>query len=61
VKREMAYHQRYTAVFERYLYRPVSRTIIGASRRLTVIQAGSIQAYLAYIFATLVLLLIIFR
>jgi hydrogenase-4 component B len=61
VKREMAYQQRYAAVFERYLYRPVSRTIIGVSRRSTVIQAGSIQAYLAYIFATLVLLLIIFR
>jgi hydrogenase-4 component B len=61
VKREMSYHLRFTAVFERYLYRPVCRTIVGASKRVTVIQTGSIQAYLAYIFAILVLLLIIFR
>ena len=61
IKREMTYNIRFISVFENYLYRPVTRTLIGAAKRVTVIQAGSIQAYLAYIFATLVLLLIIFR
>jgi hypothetical protein len=34
---------------------------ISVARSATRIQAGSIQAYLAYIFAMLVLLLVIFR
>jgi len=40
------------------LYRPLNRTILRLSRRMRALQAGSIQAYLIYIFATLLLLLL---
>ena len=39
------------------LYRPLNRTILRLSRRMRALQAGSIQAYLIYIFLTLLLLL----
>ena len=39
------------------LYRPLNRGILRFSRRMRGLQAGSIQAYLIYIFITLVLLL----
>jgi hydrogenase-4 component B len=44
--------------FEQRLYRPLSRLIQRVSRRMRTLQAGSIQAYLAYILLALVLLLI---
>ncbi len=40
------------------LYRPLNRGILRLSRRMRALQAGSIQAYLIYIFITLLLLLI---
>jgi hydrogenase-4 component B len=40
------------------LYRPLNRTILRMSRRMRALQAGSIQAYLIYIFVTLLLLLL---
>jgi hydrogenase-4 component B len=40
------------------LYRPLNRGILRLSRRMRALQAGSIQAYLIYIFVTLLLLLI---
>jgi hydrogenase-4 component B len=39
------------------LYRPLNRGILRLSRRMRAVQAGSIQAYLIYIFITLLLLL----
>src|ERR1051326_1223403 len=39
------------------LYRPLNRMILRFSRRMRALQAGSIQAYLIYIFITLLLLL----
>ncbi len=39
------------------LYRPLNRGILRFSRRMRALQAGSIQAYLIYIFVTLLLLL----
>src|SRR5205085_1380043 len=39
------------------LYRPLNRAILRFSRRMRTLQAGSIQAYLIYIFITLLLLL----
>ena len=45
-------------VFERRIYRPVQIWILRASRRIRAIQAGSIHAYLLYIFITLLLLLL---
>jgi hydrogenase-4 component B len=45
-------------VFETQIYRPARIFILRVSRRLRTIQAGSIHAYLLYIFATLLLLLL---
>ena len=45
-------------VFETKIYRPARILILRVSRRLRAIQAGSIHAYLLYIFATLLLLLL---
>jgi hydrogenase-4 component B len=39
------------------IYRPLNRGILRFSRRMRALQAGSIQAYLIYIFVTLLLLL----
>jgi hydrogenase-4 component B len=39
------------------IYRPLKSTILRLSRRMRALQAGSIQAYLIYIFITLLLLL----
>jgi hydrogenase-4 component B len=39
------------------IYRPLNRGILRLSRRMRALQAGSIQAYLIYIFITLLLLL----
>ena len=45
-------------VFEQRIYRPARIWILRASRRMRALQAGSIQAYLIYIFVTLLLLLL---
>jgi hydrogenase-4 component B len=44
--------------FEKHLYEPVRQRIMAAARRMRAIQAGSINAYLSYIFITLILLLL---
>lgn len=44
--------------FEKRLYRPLHRALRLAAHRLRVLQAGSLRAYLIYIFLTLVLLLL---
>jgi hydrogenase-4 component B len=40
------------------MYRPLNRGILRLSRRMRAVQAGSVHAYLIYIFITLVLLLL---
>ena len=57
----MTFHREIEPVFERYLYEPVYRTAMALSSRIGGIQMGSIQAYLAYIFVTLLALLVVFR
>jgi hydrogenase-4 component B len=44
--------------FEERMYAPMQRAILALARRMRAIQAGSIHAYLAYIFVTLILLLL---
>jgi hydrogenase-4 component B len=44
--------------FEKHVYGPLKDWIFGLANRMRVIQAGSIHAYLAYIFVTLILLLL---
>ncbi len=45
-------------MFEKRLYAPIRDSILGIAGRMRGIQAGSIHAYLAYIFITLILLLL---
>jgi len=45
-------------VFLTRLYRPLNELVLRGSRRLRALQAGSIQAYLIYIFVTLLALLL---
>jgi hydrogenase-4 component B len=61
VKKKVSYAFVVVPVFEKYLYQPVVTIMVALARRVSKIQAGSLQAYLAYIFATLVFLLIIYR
>jgi hydrogenase-4 component B len=44
--------------FEKRLYDPIKDRILAAAGRMRAVQAGSIHAYLAYIFVTLILLLL---
>ena len=44
--------------FEKRLYDPIQERILALARRMRAVQAGSIHAYLAYIFVTLILLLL---
>jgi len=45
-------------IFETRIYRPLNRFILRGSRAMRALQAGSLQAYLIYIFVTLLLLLL---
>jgi hydrogenase-4 component B len=45
-------------VFEQRIYRPARFLILRTARRIRALQAGSIHAYLLYIFVTLLLLLL---
>lgn len=55
-KESIRFESRIEQVFERHIYDPALGYIMAKSRRARVIQTGSIHAYLAYIFATLVIL-----
>lgn len=45
--------------FEKHLYDPIKDRILALAKRMRAVQAGSIHAYLAYIFITLIILLLI--
>jgi len=57
----ITYELKTESVFLRYLYEPVYRFIVSSARMFRRIQTGHIQSYLAYIFITLVLLLLFAR
>ncbi len=61
VKRKITFSTNIEPVFERYLYAPVATFVVALARRVGIIQKGSIQAYLAYIFVILLVLLVVFR
>ncbi|VVB96887.1 F(420)H(2) dehydrogenase subunit M [uncultured archaeon] len=56
IKQSFKFESRIGQVFENYLYIPVTGYILSKSRMIKFIQTGSIHAYLAYIFGTLVIL-----
>ena len=45
-------------LFERRIYDPLEHWIFAVAKRMRAIQAGSVHAYLAYIFVALILLLL---
>jgi hydrogenase-4 component B len=47
--RAIRYREEIEPTFERFLYRPLTRGVLGLAERLKVIQAGSLHAYLAYV------------
>jgi hydrogenase-4 component B len=49
--REVRYRAEIEPTFERFVYGPLTRGVLGAAGRLRVIQAGSLHAYLAYVIA----------
>jgi hydrogenase-4 component B len=44
--------------FEKHLYDPIKERVLALAGRMRAVQAGSIHAYLAYIFVTLIILLL---
>jgi hydrogenase-4 component B len=58
---DITYELKTESLFLKYLYEPAYRIIIGSARMFRRVQTGHIQTYLAYIFVTLVLLLLFAR
>ena len=56
--KEIRFESEIDSTFEKRLYAPLQEFLFRVSSRMRTIQAGSIHAYLAYIFVTLVLLLL---
>src|SRR3989339_485405 len=59
--KSMTYVGGITPIFESYLYTPVSNFVLKASDRVRWIHTGNIHVYLAYIFVTLIILIMFFR
>jgi hydrogenase-4 component B len=58
IKESFKFEVHIEQIFERYIYLPVTNIIISKSRTIKHIQTGSIHAYLAYIFGTMVILML---
>lgn len=56
---EVRYHAEIEPTFERYVYGPVLRAILRMANGLKVVQAGSLHAYLAYVIAMVVWLVLL--
>jgi hydrogenase-4 component B len=54
--REVRYRAEVEPTFERFVYRPLTRAILGLATRMRVIQAGSLHAYLGYVMILVLLL-----
>jgi len=60
-KPRIRYELKTESVFEKYVYVPVLRGVLRFSRAARATQTGHIQTYLAYIFVTLLALLLLIR
>lgn len=58
--KHFTYETRTTSVFKRYFYQPLLNGTFDLAQRMKVFQMGSIHWYLAYIFVTLVVLVVFF-
>ncbi len=54
----LKYRAQIEPTFERFLYGPLTRGVMGAAARMKVIQAGSLHAYLAYVLVLGIVLLL---
>lgn len=57
--KEIHFESEIEPTFEKRLYTPLQDLILWFSTRMRAVQAGSIHAYLAYIFITLIVLLVL--
>jgi hydrogenase-4 component B len=57
--REVRYRAEIEPTFERYVYRPLLRAILRVADGMKVLQAGSLHAYLAYVIALVVSLVLL--
>jgi hydrogenase-4 component B len=56
---EVRYHAEIEPTFERYVYGPLLRAVLRVANGLRVVQAGSLHAYLAYVIALVVWLMLL--
>jgi hydrogenase-4 component B len=57
--REVRYRSEVEPTFERFVYRPLTRAVLALAERMRVIQAGSLHAYLGYVMALVLLLVVL--
>lgn len=55
------YTGRLVPIYEDYLYRPAVQTLLTGAKRLGALQNGQLRTYLAYLFVTLIVVLLITR
>jgi len=55
---EVRYHAEIEPTFERFVYGPLLRLVLRVANGLKVVQAGSLHAYLAYVIALVVWLML---
>jgi hydrogenase-4 component B len=56
---EVRYRAEIEPTFERYVYGPLVRAVLRAAAGMKVLQAGSLHAYLAYVMALVVSLVLL--
>ena len=56
---EVRYHAEIEPTFERYVYGPLLRAVLRVADGMKVLQAGSLHAYLAYVIALVVSLVLL--
>ena len=56
---EVRYRAEIEPTFERFVYGPLTRGVLRVAERMKVLQAGSLHAYLAYVIALVVSLVLL--
>jgi hydrogenase-4 component B len=56
--REVRYRSSIEPTFERYVYGPLLRVVLRVAAGMKVLQAGSLHAYLAYVIALVITLVL---
>ena len=56
---EVRYHIQIEPTFERYVYRPLTETVLRLADRLKILQAGSLHAYLGYVIVLVLSLVLV--